>query len=116
MTFVQASSTPSTISVRCFSEKEWRARIFRKKLRTNARFAVWLVNSSFPFFIGQIKREHTSALNQVRIRNRLDIARKRLFSLAHVENIGRARAFRHARSGAGTFERLRGASHRRRTH
>src|SRR6202011_2515584 len=54
MTFVQASSTPSTISVRCFSEKGWRARNFRKKLRINARFAVWLVNSSFPFFIGQL--------------------------------------------------------------
>jgi hypothetical protein len=28
---------------------------------------VWLVNSSFPFFIGPFRREHTSALNQVRI-------------------------------------------------
>src|SRR5438105_10271825 len=116
------------------------------KFRINARFAVWLVNSSFPLFIGPIRREHTSALNQVvmpnfvrstssgassvgeavcfpikldgtltasptvkRSRNRLDIARKRLFSLAHVENIGRAGAFRHARSGAGTLERVRRA-------
>src|SRR5881227_601906 len=106
MTFVQASSTPRTISVRCFSEKGWRYRNLRTKFRINERFAVWLVNSSFPFFIAPIKCEHTSALNQVWIRNRLDIAQKRLFSLAHVENIGRARAFRRARSGPGTVERL----------
>src|SRR6266700_3729687 len=56
MTFVQASSTPSTISVRCFSEKGWRDRNLRTKLRINARFAVWLVNSSFPLFIGPNKR------------------------------------------------------------
>src|SRR6266705_2019802 len=51
MTFVQASSTPSTISVRCFSEKGWRDRNLLTKFRINARLAVWLVNSSFPFFI-----------------------------------------------------------------
>src|SRR5438046_9946671 len=53
MTFVQASSTPRTIRVRCFSEKGWRDRNLRTKFRINARLAVWLVNSSFPLFIDQ---------------------------------------------------------------
>src|SRR6266550_2565292 len=62
MTFVQASSTPSTISVRCFSEKGWRDRNLRTKFRINARLAVWLVNSSFPLFIDQTQtRAHLSA-------------------------------------------------------
>src|ERR1700719_1274388 len=113
MTLVHASSTPSTISVRCFSEKGWRDKNLRTKFRINARFAVWLVNSSFPLFIGPLKREHSSALNQVPIRNQLDIARKRLFSLAHVENACRAGAFGHARFGPGTRYCLRRASCRR---
>src|SRR5438552_6838486 len=61
MTFVQASSTPRTIRVRCFSEKGWRDRNLRTKFRINARLAVWLVNSSFPLFIDQTQtRAHLS--------------------------------------------------------
>src|SRR5438309_4849088 len=61
MTLVQASSTPRTIRVRCFSEKGWRDRNLRTKFRINARLAVWLVNSSFPLFIDQTQtRAHLS--------------------------------------------------------
>src|SRR5260370_27086247 len=47
---------PSTISVCSFSENGCRARNLLTKLRIKARFAVWLVNSSFPFFMSQTKR------------------------------------------------------------
>src|SRR5437773_3189478 len=61
MTLVQASSTPRTIRVRCFSEKGWRDRNLRTKFRINARLAVWLVNSSFTLFIDQTQtRAHLS--------------------------------------------------------
>src|SRR5437879_9349508 len=62
MTLVQASSTPRTIRVRCFSEKGWRDRNLRTKFRINARLAVWLVSSNFPLFIDQTQtRAHLSA-------------------------------------------------------
>src|SRR5256885_9912549 len=53
------------MSVRSFSENGWRERNLRTKFRINARFAVWLVNSSFPFFIANRNAKHASAFNQV---------------------------------------------------
>src|ERR1700730_6506695 len=53
MMFVQASSTPRTISARSLSENGKSPRNFRTKPRINARLAVWLVNLSFCFFIAE---------------------------------------------------------------
>src|SRR6187401_2414092 len=60
MMFVHASSTPSTIRVRSFSLNGRLSRKPRTKFRIRARFPVWLQNSTFLFFIGNAKAEHTS--------------------------------------------------------
>src|SRR6266478_2247064 len=106
MTFVQASSTPSTISVRCFSEKGWRDRNLRTKLRINARFAVWLVNSSFPLFIGPNKRRaHLSAQSSADPKLIGHCAKVVVQSRACGKRWPHLR-FRLARLGPGTTDRL----------
>src|ERR1700731_5471761 len=68
MMLVQASSTPSTIRARSLSENGKSLRNLRTKLRITARLAVWLVNSSLPFFIGQSNAGRASAFNQVEMK------------------------------------------------
>src|ERR1700730_14993556 len=139
MIFVQASSTPSTINARSFSENGKSVRNLRTKLRINARLAVWLLNWRLPFFIAQSNAERASAFNQVGMkpnwtrlrqgygvassfdygnsrRKAMDSFEKRLFSLAHVENIDRVADLRRAGSGAGTVHRLRRSSRSGRAH
>src|SRR6266480_1401170 len=63
-----------------------------------------------PHYNSIARRSGRSTLPHLDFAKAMDSHRKRLFSFAHEENIVRARAFRHARSGSGTVERLRRAS------
>ncbi len=78
MMLVHASSTPSTMRVRSFSEKGQASRKPRTNLRIRARFPVWLENSTF-FFIVRTKVEHSRVLLEVRNRKRVDSLRQAQF-------------------------------------